>query len=134
MTSTSVRELIVTGASGGVVMGATVEEVVAQLGEPTDRSQITAEILKYGRLELTFSERRVVLIAYYARPPGSCDPVDEDVPDDSREMEAWLTADGIAFERDEALSYDDQYALRATATGAVVVFERGRLRSVQIPG
>jgi hypothetical protein len=134
MTRVSLRELLVEGSSGVVAPGARATDIIHELGEPEDRSQISPEILRYGRLELTFVDGRAVLIAYYARSLDADDPVDQDIPTDVHDVEAWLASDGIDFERDEHLSYDDQDVLRATPSGSIALFKRGELRSVQVPG
>ena len=43
-----------------------------------------------------------------------------------------LRNDGLAFSPVKDLSYDNQYVLKVASSGALVMFDSGRLRSVQV--
>ncbi len=133
MSVVSLRELVVTGASGGVALGRNSEDVMRSLGKPSDRSQIRPEILKYGPLELTFREGKVVLVAYY--DSAEEDPrVHVDLPQSRDQLEDLLKEAGTELKEEPALSYDDQFACAAARSGAIVLFKGGRLSSVQLGG
>jgi hypothetical protein len=105
------------------------------LGEPSARSSIKPDILKYEPLELTFIDDHLVLIAYYAHRPaprGSSPIVSLDLPELLDEVEAVLRQEGVPSAPIDALTYDDQFALELPNSHAVVLFEKSALASVQV--
>jgi hypothetical protein len=129
----SLKELALTGASGGIALGRTSEDVIEALGEPTDRSQIRPEILKYGPLELTFRAGKVVLVAYYDVTEADR-RVLVDLPRSRDQLKAVLKDAGAELNEEPALSYDDQVACAIPRSGAIVLFRGERLNSVQLGG
>jgi hypothetical protein len=129
----SIRELLLEGRSSVVVPGASLDEVGAALGEPTNRSDEPPLILVYGRLQLTFRRRELVLAAYYDGHRQDDERITVDVPATQEDIEALLVAEGAAYSRDAMLSYDDYTALHVERSGASVNFQSGALLGIQVP-
>jgi hypothetical protein len=133
----SLSQFVHTCRLGALFVGMEMAAVRELLGEPCDVAVLgDGDIEKYGegRLQVYYSEQRVVLIAVYQRPGSDDlgrltlvrDLAAELVGSIDRFCE-WLAARGVAFARTDRLSGSSV----RVAGGAVAYFADGLLDSVQ---
>jgi len=122
-------------------LGMRVPEIIQRLGEPEDISEETEPYLiyKYGALQVSFFEEKLVGIALYFEKnhavfPTSKGQVDVDVCDLKKERLLSLASDqGIALSLDEQLTFDNQICL-ASELGARVFYgvDIGEMLNIQL--
>jgi hypothetical protein len=102
------------GVVDGVAVGARQDEVRSLLG-PEEATSLTRDpIWRYGALQVAFHEGRVVWLMLSG----------EDHPD-LAEVERWLAQEGLVYEVDPELTFEDsQTTLKVLGSGVRLVFDR----------
>jgi hypothetical protein len=134
----SIATFIRTGILGPLGIGVAGHDVRALLGLPdtVGRGFGNAVIEQYaaGRLELTFSKGRIVLIALFPFRGGELRglAVVDDLPSGVREssqlFKQWLTQEGLQF---DVIDEDAGSCALHLPFGSTVTFEEGSLYTVQ---
>jgi hypothetical protein len=136
MSRLSLKELVLTGTSGGLSVGMTIGDVLAQLGEPIDRSITKSPILQYGPLELSFDQGELFLLAAYLNQPeraAEWTGVIFDLPGSLVQIEDFLRGSDVDFVPIESLTFESQSALKVLRSNASLIFdENQQLDSVQL--
>jgi hypothetical protein len=123
--------LVSSGTIDGVSLGSTTADVRARLGDPEATGR---RIWKYGALQVGFHDSRVTLLLLTAE--GADDPP-WDPTTDLGSVQALLTAEGIVYEVDAALTWEMQTTLLVPSSRAHLSFdpERGdRLVKATVAG
>jgi hypothetical protein len=123
--------LVSSGTIDGVSLGSTTADVRARLGDPEATGR---RIWKYGALQVGFHDSRVTLLLLTAE--GADDPP-WDPTTDLGSVQALLTAEGIVYEVDAALTWETQITLLVPSSRAHLSFdpERGdRLVKATVAG
>ncbi len=141
----SLAGFIRSGELAGLRVGQHRSEIRQVLGEPEElgRGMGKTVIESYAgrRLQLSFHRGRLMLIAVYFRQELA-DPDDRiqlvwDLPSEETKNEAalleWLKSAGIPF-RSGADSSSDDWSSWVVEGEATVLFEQGRLDSIQVTG
>ncbi len=116
------QNLIREGTFSGVAVGSTQAEVRDKLGKPEDVSVTGPEIWKYGDLQVTFAEGRVILMALNGRGLRMTLP----------EVQRLVEDAAVTLEVDPALTFDTQAAFTAGARASVIFDADGTLDKVTI--
>jgi hypothetical protein len=135
----SIDEFISSGTLGPIMLGHLKQDVHAMLGHPEDESapDETPLIWKYGDLQLTFVEERLILIAIYFREPSRPKlplTIDNEFPNGTttlNEYKGYLQRQGIDCSIDLDLTFGSQTCIvSGVATSAL--FDTGIIDSLQV--
>jgi len=134
----SIARFVRTGALGPLAIGGAEHAVRALLGLPdtTGRGMGKTVIEQYaaGRLELTFSKARIVLIGLFpfrGSELGGLSVVDDlptGVRESSQRFRQWLTQEGLQF---EVIDPDPDSCVVRVRLRSIVAFQDGSLYTVQ---